>query len=211
MLNPVVVFLDVTRDVSGWHYTGELPLPFGWDFDGKSHPFGKDISFELLFLSDIADIPAPVHINKDSKAPIPVIRHRGSEMHLQNDLRAQFDLGAQLKEWGVYLPVGDFSHDDGNETFCRLRDVLEGRLAAAAFAKQFGIAAQLAHLVELAALCQIKILDAKSDVQILIASTLSILPDHFVKEFRQRAGGRSLDNPSAGLEQVLKYAQELRS
>ena len=208
MLNPVVIFLDINRKVGDWKYSGSLSLPYGWDFKGKGHSYknGKGIAYQLLLLNDLTEIPDPVHANVDPKAPIPVVRHGTSGGHKPQELPAQ------LERWGVYVPVGQFSHDSGSDTFCKIVDLIEGRLEPATLATQFSIAAQVAHLIELAAVCQIKMLDATADLDELLEPLLGLLPEDFVEEFRAKAcDEEGLDRPDVGLREILIYAQTLRS
>lgn len=206
MINPVVVFLDIDRKVGDWKYSGPLCLPYGWDFDGKGHPYRKGIAFQLLLLNDLAEVPPLMHANVHPKAPIPVVRHGTSKDHKPQDLPAQ------LERWGAYVPVGQFSHDFGSDTFCKIVNLIEGKLKPTTLATQFSVAAQVAHLIELAAVCQIKMLNATADLDELLEPLLGLLPEDFVVEFRAKAcDEEGLDRPDVGLREILIYAQTLRS
>lgn len=171
MTNPIIVFFDKTKVVDSWEqYTG--PLPIGWikDITTCDDPRKTPQILQVLVLDDTMDVSESRHENKNANEPLLIIKHNSSGKH--NDP----ENNATLKTWGRPITVGGFSHSKGNVIFEQIRKLLEKQIKAEDFVESWRNAIELGALIELAAICQIKMLNAESDVNALYNQASARLP-----------------------------------
>ncbi len=177
MVNPVVVFVLKER-CSG----ANSEFPIGWTetgerLNGATKINGNDCC--VILLEDDQNIPACDHGNKKKDQPLPVITHASSKLYTAATIA-----GSALSTWGTPVPRDCFSHDtkatDG--IFKEIEELLRNPSGAKAFAEKRWLANDLDMLDQLAAICQIVMIDprASSDVEPTWYSLLNkLLGDEF--------------------------------
>ena len=153
MSNPLVVFLLPDRQVKGWQCP--VVLPIGWKPDGtRGNPERESCEFSVVLLDDSATVPKAVHSNKNVDSPLFVLTHGGSTTENGNPEKSQC-----LNEWGTSRVIASFHHEWDDPRFVLITQLLKGDLSASGFVAAFANDAEAAALVEIAAICQLALLD----------------------------------------------------
>ena len=203
MKNPVLIFYMQNRTVGDWRYTGPK-LPLAWtEGDAKIDPERDSDVCRVLMLNDgDKNLPILRHTNRNVESELLVVRHYNSDYHRAGDLPGQ------LQHLGKYQSVGSFSHDPDDPIFCRIRDLLTGRVSASSFAQHFEKSRDRKLLIDLAAICQIGILGSTKLDRDLLARTLYQFPQDFQKEFTNALGLKQNDW-AAAIGVVVRHASAI--
>jgi hypothetical protein len=204
MPNPVLVFFNKSRIVDSWQYSG--PLPTGWTEDLKQkNPQETSEKFIVIVLPDdsrnISDLK---HVNKSINDPILIVAHGGADM---NGVSWKPQENEIVKKWGSPVIIEKFTHQENNESFSRIKNLLLGALSPVDFIKNYSLQADLSLLSNLAAICQIKLLDMDANVDAELDEVLGKAPDHMHETIRQF---NSAVDKSTGEEDWLKRLRIVR-
>lgn len=194
MNNPVVVFFDKAREVSGWSYLGELPVGVA---DGKI--VGSEVPCQVLVLDDTLGVPNLLGDNFDSNAPLLVITHKTSGCH------KPCDIAEQLKDYGKAYCIDEFSHVAGDRVFEKIKTLLtEPATAVNGFVAEWKARFDVAAYVDLAAICQIKLLNPSADCRAQMGDVFDRLSPEIQETLRENFGSNPPDYSGA-----LKLAQTI--
>jgi len=182
MPNPVLVFFNNTKNVNGWQYSG--PLPMGWTEELKQeNPQMTSEKFIVIVLPDdsqnISDLN---HTNKNINARIQIVAHGGADMNGESWKPEESDI---VKKWGRPEIIEKFTHQENNESFSRIKDLLSGILSPVEFIKNYSLKADLSLLSNFALICQIKLLDSDANVSVLINEAYDKMSNH-IPELRKK-------------------------
>lgn len=153
MENPVVVFVRQT------HFGGEriLTLPVGWTnngmrLDGTGAIDGKECC--VILLDDDAEIPGCDHINKQRNGLLPVVIHASSTRYTRDKVVCS----VELCMWGK--PDVRYTLSRGfRGIFEEIESLLDQPANASGFAKKCRGERDLEVLDQLAAICQILMIE----------------------------------------------------
>jgi len=182
MPNPVLVFFNKTREVDGWQYSG--PLPTGWTEDlEQKNPQVTSEKFILIVLPDDSQkTPTLQHTNKNIEAPIQIVAHGGADMNGVSWKPEENDI---VKQWGRPDIIDVFTHQNSNESFTRIKNLLTGSLSPVEFINSYSSKVDLSILSKLALICQIQLLDSAVDLSNELEGVLANYPDKMTDIIRK--------------------------
>lgn len=202
MNNPVVVFVrpEKLKMHLGDLWSDNWSFPLGWTLDGQgpSSVAGKEgLSYCLLLLDDNKDVPEVAHSNKDRTKRLLIVPHNSSTMH--RDPSCENDKTA-FGPWGrPYLCKG-FSHNnsreqldweqlDQNDTYTNILILFTNENSSLSFVKARESEDYLTALDNLAAICQIMMINQDQNIteaDTIMANSLSRLDSAFCNTFADK-------------------------
>lgn len=197
MNNPIVVFFDKVREVGGWSYQGILPVGVA---DGRI--VGSEVPCQVLMLDDTLGIPNLPRGNFDSNAPLLVITHKTSGCH------KPCDIADQLKNYGKAYCIDEFSHVAGDRVFEKIKTLLtKPATAVNGFVEEWKARFDVAAYVDLAAICQIKLLNPNADCGAQMGDVLGRLSPEIQEQLREFIDEECCNPPN--YSGALKLAQTI--
>lgn len=167
-------------------------FPLGWTLDGVGPCLVEEgLSYCVLLLDDTAAVPTGKHQNMAGDLPLLIVPHRSSGRHL--DLAHKLpeaDLSA-FKSWGLPCLCSGFSHEPGgdDEMYQNILNLFQNPSSSAQFFAQRQNEEYLRTLDNLAAICQIKMINQHQNIteaDTVMANSLSRLDLAFCNKFEEK-------------------------
>jgi hypothetical protein len=185
--NPIIVFV-----VPASFGKRAEEFPMGWRMRGVGDiaPLSAAASYTVLLLDDTSSVSDDiVFANRDREEPLFVVAHNSSAQNSIADIQAN----PVLNSWGRPYVCEAFSHLPDHETWKEIRGLLHGELDPNDFANERRERRELDLYDQLAAICQLKLIDPAANVTMLQRSISGELPFHFQNDFAERSWSARLE------------------
>jgi len=185
--NPIIVFV-----VPASFRKRAEEFPIGWRTRGAGDiaPLSAAANYTVLLLDDAKPVSDDiVFANRDRERPLFVVAHNSST---QNNI-ADIEANPVLNSWGRPYVCEAFSHLPDDGTWKEIRRLMQGELDPNDFANERRERRELDLYDQLAAICQLKLINPAADVTMLEGSIRGELPLLFQNDFAERSWSARLE------------------